>query len=142
MKLLTKIQNLFSRKRDEEPEDYTSAYHNGRVRIHNFCISYWGHAMTFHMSPGACSFIGHSQNHPKKGDVFLTLSRFADGNHVARYRVTEIHPMYNPRDMYSGEAVFVKGRTDPQIQNDKVGVGKELDYWEEGEESWRSPQST
>ena len=143
MKLIECLKNglnLRSKTKKDPPEDFTHPYHRGTVKIHNFTCGAktWGHdiSTTPFDNGKAMSFIGHTSNNPQVGDIILLTSRNSiKGN--ARYRITELQWLRDPRDMYSGNAVFVTGRTSPQYENDKNGILRGLPVWTEGEESWK-----
>ena len=143
MKLIERLKNgldLRSEHEKDPPEDFTHPYHRGTVKIHNFTCGAktWGHDISTTPSDNGkvMSFIEHTSDNPHVGDIILLTSR----NGVkgsARYRITDLQWLRDPSDMYSGNAVFVTGRTDPQYENDKNGILKGLLVWVEGEESWR-----
>jgi hypothetical protein len=128
------------KKGEDSPEDFTHPYHRGTVKIHNFTCSTktWGHDISTTPSDNGkvMSFIGHTSDNPCVGDIILLTSRNGIKG-SARYRITELQWLRDPCDMYSGNAVFVIGRTGPQYENDKNGILKGLPVWTEGEESWK-----
>ena len=109
--ILNKAINIVRGKKEPESE---------AVRIpsiHNFTFSLWGHSMGYvhQMGDGKISFMGHCQNDIREGDYLL----FEDSRdqHTARYRVTEVECCNDPRDLYSGKAVYER-RTEEQFNRD------------------------
>jgi len=110
--ILNRARNIvLGVKKDSEPE-------TTRIPIiHNFTFSIWGHSISCitQMGEGRISFMGHSRYDIREGDYLLFED--AKDHHTARYRVTEVKCCYDPRDLYSGKAVYER-RTEEQFNRD------------------------
>lgn len=89
--------------------------------IHNFTFSIWGHSMgsVTQLGDDKISFIGHSRYDIREGDYLLFEDR--QDRHTARYRVTEVECCDDPRNLYSGKAVYER-RTEEQFNRDAEQV--------------------
>ena len=128
--------NIFKKKvvTPEIPKTGVHPVHRKPIRVHNYVDQSWGHAMTsFEKLHGGyvIRFMGFCRNQNMKVGDDLLFKDVESGN-LARYRVFTLKCESDPRDMVSGTAAFVIGRTEKQVSDDNRMVKARVWFYEEG----------